>query len=85
MKRKNKGKKAWMALKLDMSKAYDIVEWGFLEAVLSKLGFHRKLVEMFLEFFRSARYQISHAGKLFGTIIPERGIRQGIHCPRICF
>nr|XP_017221408.1 PREDICTED: uncharacterized protein LOC108198150 [Daucus carota subsp. sativus] len=77
MKRKVGGRAGRMALKLDMSKAYDRVEWSFLRAMLEKLGFDRRLVNLLLECVTSARYRINHSGKEFGLIVPERGIRQG--------
>ena len=36
---RKKGKKGDLALKLDVSKAYDRLEWGFLEGMMTELGF----------------------------------------------
>jgi hypothetical protein len=40
------GKTGFMAVKIDMSKVYDWVEWSFLEAVMENLGFEHKWINL---------------------------------------
>ncbi|KAL8113779.1 hypothetical protein AgCh_020904 [Apium graveolens] len=77
MKRKNTGKKWWMALKLDMSKAYDRVEWNYLRAVPCKMGFKNSIIELFMKCVTTTRFKIAYGDREFGNTIPERGLRQG--------
>jgi hypothetical protein len=42
LKRRTRGNKGELALKIDISKAYDKVDWGFLKGMLRRLGFSHK-------------------------------------------
>jgi hypothetical protein len=77
MRRKRKGKDVYMALKLDMSKAYDIVEWPFLEGMLRKMGFDESFTKLIMECVTTVSYRFRVNGDLTEVVHPGRGLQQG--------
>ena len=76
--RKNRSKvNAYCALKLDMIKAYDRVEWSYLEAIMLKLGFSRLWVDKVMKCVTSASFSVLFNGERLQELKPTRGIRQG--------
>ncbi|KAL0404652.1 UNVERIFIED_CONTAM: putative mitochondrial protein [Sesamum radiatum] len=65
------------ALKLDLSKAYDRMEWSFLERVLIRLGFHSSFVSLICTCVNTVSYSVLLSGQKFGYFHAQRGLRQG--------
>ena len=77
------GRDGFVAVKLDMSKAYDRVEWSFLAAMLCKLGFKQHWVDLIMKCVTSVRYQIKVNGALTQHSVRRGGCGWEIRRPHI--
>lgn len=55
------GERWWLLIKLDMAKAYDIVECVLLESMMEKLGFNRRWISLLmLDWILTVSYSCIH-------------------------
>lgn len=67
----------YMRFKLDMSKAYDWIEWPFLEAIMDKLRFSSAWITKVMNCVTSASFLVLVNGHIGQEFKAERGLRQG--------
>jgi hypothetical protein len=77
MKSKTRGKRGEVALKLDISKAYDRIDWDFLKEMMVKMGFSQKWIRWIMLCVETVDYSVLVNGYKVGPINPGRGLRQG--------
>ncbi|GAU48097.1 hypothetical protein TSUD_238360 [Trifolium subterraneum] len=92
LKRKTQGRRGELALKIDISKAYDKVDWGFLRGVTTKMGFSDVWIQWVMMCVSSVNYSVLMNSDRVGPISPEflsalihQAVGRGdLHGVRIC-
>ncbi|XP_072059052.1 uncharacterized protein [Arachis hypogaea] len=75
--RNKKGRKGWMAIKIDLEKAYDILKWNFIEDTLSDIGLPSQFISTIYSCISSARMRVLWNGEALDEFSPSRSIQQG--------
>lgn len=65
------------AVKVDLQKAYDTVQWDFIEELLIGYQFPRKLITWVMVCIRTSMFSIVVNGEAEGYFPGKQGLRQG--------
>lgn len=66
-----------MVVKIDLEKAYDRVDWQFLDNVLRSVGFQPRLRQVIRSCLESSSLSVVWNGTRLEPFTPQRGLRQG--------
>lgn len=69
----------WMAVKIDLEKAYDRVKWDFVKASLKAAGIPSNLIKIIMNAISTSTIQVLQNESPTQKFKPVREIRQG--CP----
>ena len=77
LKARKRQANSYMALKTDITKAYDRLEWKFLEETMKHMGFDSRWIAWIMNCITTVSFSVLVNGSAHGNIKPMRGIRQG--------
>jgi hypothetical protein len=77
LKNKKRGGECYVAVKTDMSKAYDRVKWKILRQMMMTMGFNRSWVDVLMCYVTTLSYRINVIEQATEKFIPTRGLCQG--------
>lgn len=66
-------------LKIDLQKAFDCLEWGFIRCLLAKIGLRSNIINWIMACVEKVSYVVIINGIPSPFFLAERGLRQG--CP----
>lgn len=59
----NKGKMGWMAIKIDMEKAHDRLQWSFIKETMDDIRLPHKFVDVVLQCISTSRMRVLWNGE----------------------
>ncbi|XP_050237967.1 uncharacterized protein LOC126687449 [Mercurialis annua] len=77
LKTKKSGKSKYLAMKLDISKAYDRVEWAYVLGCLRAWGFSATFINWIHQCISTTSFSVLLNGAAQNYFCPTRGLRQG--------
>lgn len=72
-----KGRKGYMAIKIDLEKAYNRLRWDFIKETLVSYHFPPAMIQIIMKCITTPTMQVLWNGEASRTFFPTRGIRQG--------
>ena len=71
---RKKGKEGYMAINVDLEKAYDRLEWCFIHKVLQAYHFPQNIIKVIMSCVNSTKISILFNGGALEAFNPSRGL-----------